>query len=786
MTALDLKLLRDLWRLRGQVLAVALVVASGVALLVMSLSTLTSLRDTTEAYYDRYGFADIFAGVKRAPERLAERIAELPGVSAVETRVTALSTVDIAGVNEPVMVQLLSVPKGREPALNRFALQAGRDVQPGRDDEAVVHAPFAEAHGLMPGDVIHVLLNGTKRPVRIVGIALSPEFVYAIAPGGLMPDDRRFGVLWMAREGLAAAYDMHGAFNDVSLALLRGQAPEPVITALDALLKRHGGTGAIARENQISNWFLMNEFDQLRTMSTILPTIFLAVSAFLTNTVLARLIAIERREISLLKAFGYRNLQVGWHYAKMALAMTLLGVLIGWAAGAALGRYNTELYSEFFRFPFLYFRPSGLEFAISAVVAMSAGLFGALWAVRGALALAPAEAMRPPTPAMYRSAEATQALLNRLDQPTRIILRHILRTPHRAATTVLGVALSVAVLVTAMQWNAAISFLVDSHFQQSQRQDVVVGFVDLRGRDAEHALGALPGVMDVEPLRIVSADISSGNVTHRGGLTGLPEGARLQIVHDVRGWHVPVPASGVMLGTLLADKLGVVPGDTIRIEVLSRDHPVFETTVAGVHETLIAMPAYISLSELNRLLGDPPALEYASLVIDEAQEGALLAALRDLPGLASVMVKQTAIDQMHQTLGETILIFSGFFVVFAGTLAYGVVYNAARIALSERGRELATMRVLGFSRWEVSYILIGETALLVLVALPLGCLMGAGLVWIIVQAFETELFRLPFVIPPAAYGKAVVVVLIASLASAAIVRRRLDRLDLIGVLKTRE
>lgn len=785
-TALNRKLLRDLWRLRGQVLAVALVVASGVALLVMSLSTLTSLKETTEAYYDRYAFADVFATLKRAPDRVTPAIANIPGVQSVETRVTAFSTVGVPGVDEPVMAILLSLPDGREPTLNRFALVAGRTVAPGRADEVVLHAPFATAHGLVPGDTIDVLLNGSRRPVRVVGIALTPEFVYAIAPGGMMPDDRRFGVIWMGRSALAAAYDMTGGFNDISLTLMRGQDPEPVIDALDTILAPHGGHGAYARETQVSNWFLMNEFDQIRSISTILPTIFLAVSAFLTNAVLARLIAVERREISLMKAFGYTNLQVGWHYSALALAMAGVGVLLGWMAGTALGRYNTELYSTFFHFPFLFFRPSGLEYAISAGVALSAGLGGAILAVRNAVRLAPAQAMRPPTPESFRSTGIAEGAVRALDAPSRIIVRHVLRSPGRSLVTVTGVALAVAVLVTAMQWADSITVLVQSQFRETQRQDVTLGFATTRGAGAEHALSALPGVLAVEPFRVVSADLSHGARIHRGGLTGLPPEARQQVIRDVDGWQVPVPASGVVVGSLLAEKLDVRAGDNIRVEVLARDHPQFDVTVAGIHETYIGMPAYISLPVLNRLMGDPPSFELASLLIDEGEQDALLSSLRDLPGLSAVMIKQTAIDQMYQTLGETILIFSGFFVLFAGLLAYGVVYNAARVALSERGRELATLRVLGFSRWEVSYILIGETALLVLLALPLGCALGAGLVWVIVQSFETELFRLPFVILPPAYGKAVLVIFVASLLSALIVRRRLDRLDLIRVLKTRE
>ena len=255
----------------------------------------------------------MFAAVKRAPEQLAERIMAIPGVQSVETRITAFATLDVPGMAEPVIGRLVSLPARDGAPLSRIALRSGRLVEPDRDDEAVVHEPFAEAHHLTLGGRFQIVMNGRKREVRIVGLALSPEFVYAIAPGMLMPDEARYGVIWMGRKALAAAYDLDGAFNDVTLALLRGADPVAVIDRLDLLLERYGGAGTIARADQISNWFLMNELQQLKTMATILPAIFLSVAAFLTNTVLARLIATERREIALMKAFGYSNLQVGAH-----------------------------------------------------------------------------------------------------------------------------------------------------------------------------------------------------------------------------------------------------------------------------------------------------------------------------------------------------------------------------------------------------------------------------------------------------------------------------------------
>ncbi|MDX1431082.1 MAG: ABC transporter permease [Gammaproteobacteria bacterium] len=787
MRALDRKLLRDLWRLRGQVIGIGMVIASGVAVLVMSLTALDSLEETARAYYERYRFAHVFAGVKRAPESLARRLAEIPGVQAVETRIAEFATLDIEHFPEPAIGRLISIPERGEPALNRLALREGRLVSPGRVNEVVLSEPFAEEHGLRPGDRLDVIMNGHKRTLEVVGIALSPEFVYAIAPGALMPDDERFGVGWMGRDALEAAYDLDGAFNDVSLTLLRGVRPEPVIERVDALLDRYGGTGAYARADQISNWFLMNEIEQLETVSSILPAIFLAVAAFLTNMVLARLIATERSEIGLMKAFGYGNLEVGWHYAKMVIAMTAVGIVLGWVLGAWLGRVNTQIYAEFYRFPFLFYRADPAVFGMAALVSLAASLAGTLGAVHRAAALPPAEAMRPPAPPVYRRTRLSATWLGRwLDQPTRIVLRQIARWPGRSLLTSAGVGLSVGVLVMSNQWLDSIARIAEIYFYQAQQQDVAVGLVEARSRAAVHELERMPGVMAAEPARIVSADFRVGTRSHRGALEGVPATAWLRPIYDVAGEVVPVPAQGLVLSTMLADKLGVGVGGSVWVEVRTGRRPVRRLPVVRLFETYIGMPAYMDLHALNRMLLEPPSVEYVNLLVDEASEAALLAELKELPSVSAVMLRRAGVESFYETIGETLLIYVAFFTGFAAALGFGVVYNSARIALSERGRELATLRVLGFSHIEISYILLGELAMLVFAALPLGCLMGYGLAWLMTTAFATELYRVPLVIEPSTYGVSVLVALAVTLIAAALVRRRLDRLDLIAVLKTRE
>jgi len=787
MTPLNRKLYRDLWRLRGQVLAIALVIASGIAVLAMSLTSMEALTETATAYYERYRFGDVFAAVERAPEYLADRVRKLPGVQAVDTRVVKSAVLDMAGFEEPVIGHLVSIPERRPPDLNQLALRSGRVPRIGYPDEAVLAEPFAEAHGLTLGSTFRAVLNGNWRKLTVVGIALSPEFVYTIGPGALMPDDERFGIVWLGQEAMQAAFDLDGAFNTLSLTLLRGVEPDLVIERLDEMLGRYGGVGAYARKDQMSNWFLMNEIRQLESLAAILPTVFLAVAAFLTNMVLARLIAMERSEIGLLKAFGYRDRDIAWHYVKFVVGVAAVGIVLGWAGGYWFGLLNTRLYADFYRFPFLLFDPGPRSFLIAAGASLFAALAGTLGAVRAGVRIPPAEAMRPPSPPMFRRTRLGRGrLFGALDQPTRILLRQIGRYPVRSALTSLGTAMAVAVLVSSLQWIDSIDHLVDVYFRQAQGQDITVGFANTRSSDVARELARMPGVRTAEPMRVVPAKLRFGSREEREALQGLPATQELSHVYDASGRTLTLPPDGLVISTQLADMLQVRPGDRITVEVLEGRRPTLEVPVVATFETYIGSPAYMDIRALNRLMHEREAVNSVHLRLDQNEQARFYRELKQVPQVSAVTLKQAAVDTFYETLAQTLLIFIGFFVVFACTLAFGVTYNAARIALSERGRELATLRVLGFTRREISYILLGEIGFLTFVALPLGCVLGYGLGALILNAFKTELYRIPMAIQLETLGLAVLIILSATLFSAFLVRRRLDTLDLIAVLKTRE
>ncbi|MDP6342369.1 MAG: FtsX-like permease family protein, partial [Alphaproteobacteria bacterium] len=646
---------------------------------------------------------------------------------------------------------------------------------------------FAEAHGLRPGDRFAAIINERKRTLIVAGTALSPEFVYAIAPGQLVPDNRRFAVLWMDRAPLEAAFDLDGAFNQVCLSLQRGADESEVIDRLDRLLDRYGGTGAFGRRDHVSHAYLDSEMKILREFGQVAPPIFLIVAAFLLHVVIGRLVATEREQIGLLKAVGYTNNAIALHYLKMAAIIGLMGTLAGVVAGTWLGEGMTAIYTQFFRFPFLHYRLDPAIVAGACLLALSAALVGAYNAARRAARLPPAIAMRPASPTDYRSAGLDGLVtLARLDQPTVMILRHIWRWPRRAALTVLGMALGVAVLVGATFTLDSIEEIVDSFFFLGQRQDLSVNFTETRPTTTASDIGHLPGVLKVEGYRSVPARLIFGHRERRIAITGLSPGNDLQRPLDESYRPIGLPPKGLVLTDHLAALLGAGRGDILQIEVLEGRRPSLRVPVSQVAKEYIGLAAYMDLDALNRLLGERPLFSSLHLAIDNNAEERLFRALKEIPAVAGVTMQTEALRTFRSTMAETINIMIGFYMVFAALIAFGVVYNSARITLSERARELASLCILGFSRAQASYILLGEVVLLGFIALPLGCVLGYGLAWLMSMSYQTDLYRVPLVVEPATFGLAVLVVLIAGTVSALAVAWRITELDLIEVLKTRE
>lgn len=787
MSVLDQKLMRDLLHLRGQVIAIALIVACGIACLVTMLSAYDSLQLSQQTYYDRYRFADVFVQLKRAPDSLADRIAEIPGVQQSQIRVVVDVNLDVPGLAEPATGRLISIPEQRIPILNDVFIREGQYIEPGRRDQALVSEVFAEANNLKIGDTIGAVINERWQSLRIVGIALSPEYVYEIRGTELFPDNQRFGVMWMGREALGTAFDMDGAFNDVALSLMPETNPAEVIFRLDQLLKPYGGLGAYERADQISHQFINSEIESLAATAVMVPTVFLGIAAFLLNLVLARLVSTQRDQIAVLKAFGYDNLTVGWHYLKLVLVITLIGAGLGTVVGIGLGAAITENYARFYHFPVLQYR-AGIQIIVTAIgVSGGAAVLGTLTAVKQAVSLPPAEAMRPEPPAIFRRTILERMGVQQFVPPVgQIILRNLERRSLQAGLAILGIAAAVAILVIGRYFEDATNYMVEAQFRQVQREDVTLVFNEPLPSRARYELTHLPGVMQAEPFRAVPARLRFQHQTRLSGLTGLdPQGELRRLLNqDLR--PVSLPDTGVVLTSKLAEILGVTVGDPLTVEVLEGERPTRTVPVVGLVDELIGLGAYMDIHALNQLMREGQTLSGAYLTVDAHHLDQLYAQLKQTPAVASVALRERVITEFQKTIGGSFAIFTTVLVIFASVIAFGVVYNVARIALTERSRELATLRIIGFTQDEIAVILLGEQAIVTIVAIPCGFALGFGLAALITRAYDWELFRFPLIVTPASYAFAFIVITLAALGSGWLIRRQLNHLDLIAVLKTRE
>lgn len=787
-SALDRKLLRNLGTLRGQVLTIALVVGAGIATYVTLQGTWDSLLYSRDAYYDRYRMADVFARAKRAPDAVAQRIEAIDGVARVYPRVGEIVSLPFPDEPEPAAGQILSIPSnGDRPPLNDLVLQSGRWPEPGRTDEVLLLDNFADARGLEPGDSLAAILDGTRRELRVVGTALSPEFVFAMEPGNAVPEPDAFAVVWMLEDAVAAAFQMEGAFNDLVLRLQPGANERAVLDAVDRVLEPYGGFGAVGRDLQQSNYFLSQEIQQLEQLATVVPLIFLAVAAFLLNIVLSRLIHLQRPQIAALKALGYADLAIGLHFLKLVSVVVVIGAALGIVAGVYLGQGMTEIYTQFFHFPVLRYRLDWRVALVAIGVSLGAAVAGSTVAVRQVVRLPPAEAMRPPAPPRY-----TRTLLERLGvfalfgTSARMVIREITRRPLRTTLSALGISMAVAIMVSGRFGMDAFEHLVDQVFQTAMTEDLAVTFVRPMPERAVRELEHLPGVSRAEGMRVVPVRFSHGHRHRDSTLFGHPDELSLRTLLDMDGDEVEVPPEGILLNSKLAEILEVEVGETVRVHVREGQRGTHDIPVAGLIDEMYGLQGYMRMDALNRVLREGRSVSMVLLDVDPRFMGEVRRRLRDMRGVQSQFRRTALVERVRQQTGETWGAMTFILTLFAATIAVGVVYNNARVALSMRSRDLASLRVLGFTRREISAVLLGELAVQVLLAIPIGLVFGTWMAEGIMATADPERYRMPAVISSQTYAFATAVTLVAGLVSALLVRRKLDHLDLIGVLKTRE
>ena len=787
MAVLHRKLLRDLLYMKGQAIAIALVVACGVASFVTMRAMYRSLLSSQADYYANYRFADVFAELKRAPDSVADRIREIPGVARVEPRLVMDVTLDVPGLSEPAVGRLISIPSGGRQELNALFLRQGRTIVSGADNVVIVSEAFSKANQLHLGSVLNAVINGRWQRLTIVGIALSPEYIYEIRGGGsVFPDNRHFGVLWMSAEALEGSLNMKGAFNSVTVSLQPRAREDDVIPRLDHILNRYGSLGAYGRSDQISHRFISDEISQNRISANVIPTIFLAVAALLVHLSFSRLVNMQRPEIAVIKAFGYSSWQVGVHYVEFSLVVVMLGYLLGCGVGWYFGIKLASLYAEFYRFPILVYKPETQMFIWAGIITAITAIAGASGAVVKAVSLPPAEAMRPEAPPQFRP-RIVDALKRAWMSPSlRMMLRNLERRPWRALVSTFSICCSVMIVVVEFGMFDALDRMLKLQFSEIQREDISVTLNEVRPGRSRFDLARLTGVITSEPFRAVPVRLRNEHRWRKTTLLGMGRESSLRRIVDRRGNTFQVPATGLLISSALASALQVAPGDKLTVEILEGRRLIRDVPVIATVDDLLGTMSYMDLHAVNHLLEEDYVISGALLKVDSAKQLELYQLLKTLPAVASVSVKEAAVTSSRETIDRSMSLSIGTLMIFAAVIAVGMIYNGARIALSARARELATLRILGFTRREITFILLGEQTIITIAALPCGFAAGYALCAVLSSRMQTELYRMPLTVQPASYAWAFLIVLSAAIISGILVGRQIATLDIIAVLKARE
>lgn len=787
MNTLNQKLAREIWRNRSQMLAIAFVIAGGVAVCLMSIFNYYSLAQTRDAYYQTHQFSEVFVHVTRAPMRLAQRVKDIENVARVDARIDSAVKIRLSGFDHPIQGKLLSLAEHQASQLNKLTLTKGRLPYANRDNEIIVIGSFVEAHDLALGDTLDMIVNGRWQRMTIVGVAESPEFIYVIPPGSMLPDFERYAVMWMPYQPLAAVMDMTGAFNSMQLKAKNAKDIPGLIEQLDKLFKPYGSTGAYDRDRHYSARIVEDELDQIKSMAIVFPGIMMSVAMFLISVVVGRMVGQERDVIGTLKAFGYRNLEIGLHYCKLITLIAAVGCLIGAAGGIGLGQAMVKMYSGYFRFPDLnYVLPwYWLIFVFTLTIAMS--LLGAWRAIKLAVNLTPAEAMRPEAPPVYKKTMLeTLALRIRFRQASLMILRQLERRPLRSLFSILGIAMATAIVVLGSFLFDSITVLVHSQFQRAQQADLFVSLIEEEAPKVVHEVSALPGVLYVEASRSIPIRLRAGHRHFRTDTMGLQADARLSKRLDKSLNSLPAMTDGLWINDYLAQTLQVRVGDSLVLEWLDGSDKQITIPLAGISEEFMGTRAYMNLDQLNRVRGNGERVNLLQVNVAPSQRTNVIQTLELMPGVAGLSERKAMLDAFFETVGKTFLSFTFFNAILGIVIAFGVIYNLVRLSLAERGRELASLRVLGYRKSELDHILIGELSLMLVIGIPMGWVIGKYLALGMATGLQTELFRIPLVISDRTLGLSASVVVLSALVSSLIAVFRISRLDLIAVLKTRE
>ncbi len=792
MNVLVKKLWRTIWRTKGQFLAVAAVVTVGIAVYIAMNTAYYNLDRSKELFYRENNFADYYFHVVKAPQAVVKQVEAVPGVAAATGRLQK----DVPVLKEGggrATARLVSYPLPMAGCVNRLHLLAGQMFTGHPRSGAVevlVDPQYAKANGLRFNDEITVVAEGRRVSLTVVGTATSPEFVYPMKDAAsLVPEPETFGIVMLPLNQAQQILHMPGQINQVVIKLAPGADEEKVAEQVESLLEPYGNLASYPRKRQLSHAVLQAELDGLLTTSRTLPVLFLGIAAAIQFIMLGRMVKAQRLQIGIMKALGYGNRQIIMHYAGYALAVSAAGALLGSLLGLVLASTISQTYARYFNLPEAIGGVNARALWYGLVLSVSVGLLAGLTAARGVMAVNPAESMRPEPPrgAGQTVLEHWGALWRRLGPAWKMTLRAVARNRLRFGVTLVGTVFAVGMLVVSMFANDAIDYILQRHFYREQSYDYLVRFTAPVKESELLNIARLEGVYKAEPLLEIPVKMHFRNRERDDVLVGLSPGAALKTVTGVDGRPLALPGEGMLVSSRTAQKLGLRVEDRVTVETLLGIGPArrAEVKVLGVSRQLVGDASYVSLDLANRVLRERGLVSGVMLRVDPGRAAGVEQALNDMTAVSSVLSRRQELENFQQNL-DSMIYFTAVMVAFAVVLGFAIVYNSSVIGFAERRRELALLRVLGFTGREVSGLVWRESLLQAVLGVALGLPAGYLMVLGYARAISSELYSLPAVVYPATYLLAALGGLLFVAGASLLATRGVSRLDMVDVLKNRD
>ncbi|BCZ44916.1 ABC transporter permease [Clostridium gelidum] len=787
MNILFRNLLRDIKKSKGQFISILIIVVLGVTFYTAINSAFKNLSNSSSEYYSEYRLADIWVDLYSAPMGIKEKVDSIPNVKTATGRIIKDASINI--LEENATLRFITLPDIKKDIVNDVVIKSGRYFSEDDSNQCLLDEDFFKANNLNLGEYIYPIISGNKVKLKIVGCVKSPEFVYTLKDASeIMADNKRFGIIYIKQSFGEAIFDFKGSINNLSIQISNGSDVKTVKDDVKKALKNYGVKNVIDREEQTSSKMISEKIKGLKSMGGTFPVIFFMVASVIIYIMMGRMVESQRTQIGVLKAVGFTNMQVLAYYMSYSAMIALIGSFIGSILGTYMGASMTKLYNQYFNLPLGGIKIYS-EFVIPAfILTLFFCLFAGYHSCKAIFKIMPSEAMRQKSPESGKKIviERINLIWINISYLGKIIVRNLFRYKKRALLTSLGVIFSSAILLVALSMGDSMDFMIQQQYGNIQNYDIKVKFSKLMSIEDLNNIKNITHIKELEPVLETGVEISNGWKHKDVGFTAQIKEPQMYKVEDKSGNAISLPQNGILISEKLANTLGIKVNDSVNIKFYFPGKEKKEMVVKGIIVQYLGLSTYTSMDNLNSILGEGTIASSAVLKLDNTNaENEVKDKLRNMPNVMSVDSKTDSLNALLKTMGA-MQASIGVYIMLAGILLIAVLYNIATINIFERQRELATLKVLGFSNNEVKKLIFNENYIIVIfgmiVGLPFGKWLGASLM----ASSSTDAYTIPYVVEFKTYIIAIILTLLFTAITNLTLMRKIKALDMIEVLKNKE